>query len=324
MAAGDNLRSRANGGSRPIPISRPASFLTFLVVTCATAASLVTLGWRNSFPSSSPAPVVNVLLAEARGWSAATLFVTVPLSCLALVAGRRGSLRGRLAWIGTLAYFVYTYLELAVSPPFTALYLVYVTAFACAIPALVMGVASIDVDELPRLFGARAPRRSVAAFSLLFATLLGLAWLESVASTTLAGAFGWPVGEAAVGHVVHALDLGLQVPLGIAAGILLLRRKAAGDLVAAIFLINGVCIGAALAAMVASAAAASGESVWRAAPFAVVWAIGAALALTFFRSDSGAGSVTRSSVASRDVPARGPLSDKNPVPASPRPVGRSG
>ena len=106
-------------------------------------------------------------------------------------------------------------LEFAVSPPFTALYLLYVVAFACAIPALVMGAASIDVESLPRAFGDRAPRRTVAVFSLVFATLLALAWLRGIAQRTWAAAFGWPSGADAVGHVVHALDLGLQVPLAI-------------------------------------------------------------------------------------------------------------
>jgi hypothetical protein len=61
------------------------------------------------------------------------------------------------------------------------------------------------------------------------------------------------------------------VPLGIAAGLTPLRRRAVGNLVAAILLANAACMGAALTAMVAWAAAASSATVWNAAPFAVVW-----------------------------------------------------
>ena len=224
------------------------------------------------------------MLAEARGWSAATLLVAIPLAVISLRAAGRGSLRGRLVWLGALAYFVYTYLEFAVSPPFTALYLLYVAAFACGIPALVIGAASIDVAELPVAFGDRVPRRTIAIFSLLFAALLAAAWLKGIASRTLAGAFGWPVGADAVGHVVHALDLGLQVPLGIAAGLLLLRNRSAGFVVAAIMLVNWVCMGAALTAMVLCGAADAGTSAWFAVPFGLVWGIGVILAVVFFRS----------------------------------------
>ena len=268
------------------PFPRSAVVLSLIVVALAAAASLATLVWGGAFPDPSPAPLVNRMLAEARGYCAATLLVAIPLTLLSLRAASRGSTRGRLVWIGGIAYFVYTYLEFAVSPPFTALYLVYVAAFACATPALVMGAASIDIAALQKTFGARTPRRSVAVFSLLVAALLALAWLKDIVGRTLAGTFGWPTGTDAVGHVVHALDLGLQVPLGIAAGVLLLRRRPAGNLVAAMMLVNAVCMGAALTAMVAWPAVASGASVWSAWPFAIAWGVAIAFTIAFFRASA--------------------------------------
>lgn len=277
-----DVRSASAGFTKPVP--RSAVLLSIVVVVCAALASLTTLLWRGAFPDPSPASVGNSVLAEARGWSAATLLVAIPLAIVSLREACRGSLRGRLVWLGALAYFVYTYLEFAVSPPFTALYLVYVAAFACAIPALAIGAVSIDIAELPVAFGDRVPRRTIGLFSLLFASLLAIAWLKGIASLTLAGTFGWPVGEDAVGHVVHALDLGLQVPLGIAAGVMLLRHRPAGLLVAAIMLVNMVCMGAALTAMVLCSTSDAGTSRWIAGPFALFWIIGAVLAVMLLRS----------------------------------------
>jgi hypothetical protein len=87
-----------------------------------------------------------------------------------------------------------------------------------------------------------------------------------------------------VQHVVHALDLGLQVPLGIATGVMLLRRRPAGLLLAAIMLANWVCMGAALTGMVAFSVAASGASPWVVGPFALFCGVGLALAVALFRS----------------------------------------
>lgn len=265
-------------------VPRSAVVLSIIVVSLAAVASFITLVWNDSFPDPSPASIGNRVLAEARGWSAATLLVAIPLVIISVWAACRGSLRGRLAWLGTLAYCVYTYLEFAVSPPFTALYLIYVAAFACSISALVIVIASIDVAGLPAAFGDRIPRRTLAVFSILVSFLLAVAWLKEITSRTLSGSFGWPAGEDAVAHVVHALDLGLQVPLGIAAGVMLLRRRPTGLLLAAIMLVNGVCMGAALTAMVLCSAADAGTSAWIAAPFALVWLIGMILAVVFFRS----------------------------------------
>jgi hypothetical protein len=266
------------------PLAWPAAILSIASLVCAAVASVTTLLWSGAFPDASATPAFNGVLAEARGWSAVTLGLAVPLLAVSLFAARRGSLRGRLAWLGAVAYLVYTYLEFAVSPPFTALYLVYVTAFACAIPALVMGAASVDLQALPAMFEDRAPRRTVAVFSLVFAAFLTAAWLRGIVEQTARRDFGWPLGEAAVGHVVHALDLGLQVPLGVATGLLLLRRRPAGYLVGAIMLINAVCMTAALTAMVGWRAVAAGGSILQGAPFAVAWLVCAVLAGAFLRA----------------------------------------
>jgi hypothetical protein len=267
---------------KPIPGS--AVVLSIVSSATAAAASVTTLAWSDAFPEPSPPQTFNGPLAEARGWSLVTLGIVLPLLALSLVFARRGSLRGRLVWIGTLAYLVYTYLEFAVSPPFTALYLLYIAAFGCAIPALIIGVASIDSEELARSFTDRAPRRTVAIFALATAILLTMAWLKSIVAQTIDRDFGWPHGEAAIGHVVHALDLGLQVPLGIAAGLLLLRHRSSGYLTAAVMLVNAVCMGAALTAMVAAAALSSDRSLMEAAPFLVLPLVAVALALPFFRA----------------------------------------
>jgi hypothetical protein len=266
------------------PPARAATALSLVSSVCAAAASVATLLWSGSFPPPPGAALFNAALAEARGWSLVTLAIALPLLAFSLLAARNGSRSGHLAWLGTLAYLVYTYLEFAVGPPFTALYLLYVVAFACAIPALVMGVAAVDAAALERSLGAELPRRSIATFGLALGVLLPLAWLKGIVARTIAGDFGWPSGVDAIGHVVHALDLGLQAPLGIATAVLLLRRKPGGAVLAPILLVNSICMGLALTAMVVSSALASGRTPLEGAAFAIIPLIATVLAAGFFRA----------------------------------------
>jgi hypothetical protein len=269
-------------------IPRSAHLLSMIALACAAVASLVTLAWSGSFPQPSPPLPSNNILAEARGWSAATLALALPLAILSIRAARRGSLSGRLAWLGVLAYLVYTYLELAVSGPFTPLYLVYIAAFACALVALVIAAGTLDVAALPQMIGARAPRRTVAIYSLLVAVFLAIAWLKSILARTAKGEFGWNDAIASVAHVVQALDLGLIVPLALLTAVLLLRKKPSGDLCASLMLIIGTCMGAALAGMVAWSAIDAGRSAIESAPFVVLFLISMILARWFFLSASRA------------------------------------
>lgn len=266
------------------PVSRTAVTFSVLSLAFAATASGVTLFWDGAFPPPPGATTFNAALAEARGWSLVTLTVVLPMLVLLLRAARRGSLRARLAWLGPLAYLIYTYLEFAVSPPFTVLYLAYIAAFACALVALPLALASVDAALLERTYGRRIPRRSIAAFALVSSALLALAWLKGIAARTLAAEFGWPQGVDAVGHVVQALDLGLQVPLGIATGVALLRRHRSGIVLAAVCLLNGVCMGLALTAMVAASSLASGQPLSAALPFVALPIVAGGLALAFFRT----------------------------------------
>jgi enoyl-CoA hydratase/carnithine racemase len=74
------------------------------------------------------------------------------------------------------------------------------------------------------------------------------------------------------------------VPLGLTAGVLLLLRRPAGYLAAAIMLVNGLCMGGGLAAMVLADALASSGSPAAAAPFALVPLAAGALALALLRA----------------------------------------
>jgi hypothetical protein len=272
------------------PLTDRAVVVSLVSLACALVASVVTLAWDGSFPPPAGDPV-NGVLAEARGWSAVTAFLALPLGVIALRAAARGSLRGRVVWAGIEVYLVYTYLEIAVSPPFSALYLLYVATFATAIPAALMAISSVDAATLAEAVSPSVPRRGIALFALTFPIVLAGAWLSDIVPRLIAGDFGYPTGPAAVAHVVHALDLGLQVPLGIAAGLLLLRREPAGWWVGGILLVQAVCMAAALTAMVGVHAVAAGDSAFAAAPFAGLFVVCLGLAVRFLRGmeDEGRG-----------------------------------
>jgi retinol dehydrogenase 14 len=249
-----------------VPLPRHALVLSIAATCLAAVASLSVLLWPGSFPPPGPGP--NDVLAEARGWSAVTLVIAVP--ALAIASSRTSSPAWRLVWFGVLAYFFYTYLEMAVSPPFTALHLVYVAAFACALWALIGGAGAIGTEEYEATLESNLLRRTIGIFLLLFGLGLAAVWLRTIIGQTVEGRFGWPSGADAVRHVVRALDLGLLVPLGLAGGVLLIRRRPSGVVLGGVGLIVASLMSFALSAMVAVQTFTAGSSLRAAAPFFAV------------------------------------------------------
>jgi hypothetical protein len=247
----------------------------------AAVASAVTLFSDLAYPPPPSAPLHNGVLAEARGWSLVTLLWVIPLGVFALERARGGSTKARVAWAGAMAYLVYTYLEIAVSGPFTPLFLVYVGTLAFSGVGLVMAIGSIDVRTLDA-FGPRVPRRPLAIFALITSVGLAAAWTKGIVLRMIANDYGWPDAYGSVAQVVHALDLGLQVPLGIAAGVLLLANRPAGVLVGGVFAVMAATMFPALTGMVMASGLDSGEGLAPGVPFAIASCIAITLAATFF------------------------------------------
>jgi hypothetical protein len=197
----------------------------------------------------------NEPLMNGVGMKGTDVFViafAVPLLLGSLRLARRGSLRGGLVLLGTLAYFLYNAAHQALSYAYNPLFPIYVALFGTSFFACGLVTLAFDLPDLAAHFSARLPRRGIAAFlftvgaalllvwgglSLLPAALQGAAPPELASSTTL---------------VTHAIDMAIIAPASWIAGVLLLRRAPAGYLLAPIIVIISWTIGGGVLAMSAA------------------------------------------------------------------------
>lgn len=185
--------------------------------------------------------------AQQQGNDVITLTVGLPLLAIATWLAFRGSLRGRLLLTGTLGFFLYTYMSMAMLTSYNALFLVYVALFSLSLYAFILSMMAFDLENLPRHFSERLPRRWIAGLMFLVGGFLLLAWLGRIVPPLLQGET--PVLENTTTLVIQAMDLGLIMPLAILSGVLLLRRSAWGYLLASVTLLKGITLGLGVSAM---------------------------------------------------------------------------
>ena len=149
--------------------------------------------------------------------------------------------------IGTLGFFLYTYLSMATLAAYNNLFLVYVAAFSASLFAFVLSLMTIDVETLPQRFSAGFPRRLLLAVMVITGGFLLLAWLGRIGGPLLQG--GTPALENTTTLVIQTLDLGVVVPLNLLAAVLLLRREAWGYLLASVAVLKGLTLGLGVSAM---------------------------------------------------------------------------
>lgn len=164
-----------------------------------------------------------------------TLCIGVPLLILSLLLTRKGMLRGKILLGGTLGYFFVTYLLYMLMGMYNNFFLIYVALTSFSFFALALTLFSFDFSTLCSHFNKSRAMKVVGAFLIFTSVMMGLLWLGVVVPPLLEGMFP-PQVEHYTTLVVQGLDLALLLPLGFISGVLLLKEKPLGFLLAPVYI----------------------------------------------------------------------------------------
>ncbi|HEU5260474.1 MAG TPA: hypothetical protein VFU41_03515 [Gemmatimonadales bacterium] len=224
---------------------RSELWLSTLIVILALPVHLIGL----LVPSIYRDPAI--VLPQNLGTDLVTLCVGIPLLAVTTVAMQRGSLRGRLLWLGALGYLVYDYGMYALGVRWNQLFLVYVALFGLSLYALIIGLVGTDADRIRAGLTARLPVRSVAAYLILIAVIVGVMWLAEDVGALLGGTVPPSVVQfEAPTNIVHVFDLGIVLPAMVLAAVQLVRHRPWGYVLASVLLVKAAAIGLWVAVMI--------------------------------------------------------------------------
>ena len=188
------------------------------------------------------------MAVQAKAQDIVTLFIGIPLLVVSLNLFMKKRLRGRLLLTGTLGYFLYTYTTYAFLAAYNELFLIYTALFSLCLFGFILSIRSVHIDGLPDRFSERLPRKFISGFLIFFGVLLLFMWLGRILPSLARG--DAPYGlEIYSTLVIQALDLGVNIPVGVLSGILLLKKTPWGYLLASIFMIKGLTMFMAVSAM---------------------------------------------------------------------------
>jgi hypothetical protein len=209
---------------------------TLLLALLTTA--VVVIGFTR--PEQYPAVVRTPLFVQ----DAVVLLVGVPALIVGLWTARRGSLAGRIVWLGALTNSAYVWLSVGLQVPFNRFFLAYAALFCLSLFTLVGGVLATDPEFLRSALEDRLPERLYAGALLVIAGGLALLWLAELVPATVSGRPPTLVTEVGPQALVsHFVDLSIVAPGLAVAGLWLRRGRPWGYVLAGI----GVVFGAILA-----------------------------------------------------------------------------
>ncbi len=211
-------------------------------IVAALAAAISVIGLR--FPALYRGNWGN---GTSLGNDLVTLVAAVPVLALGIVHSARGSVRARLLWLGALYYMFYNYAFYVFGIPVTKLYLPIIATFALSGVALALGLHNLDVEVVSRRFGARTPARWIAAFLFYVAAMVSFLWISQWVRFFMTGKVPDVNGSEFAYQVIAAVDLSFMVPVQIAAGCALWRRRPWGYVLGGMALVQGAIYTAVMA-----------------------------------------------------------------------------
>lgn len=189
------------------------------------------------------------IAAQARAQDIVTIILGVPLLLVSLYLTRRNLLKGKLLLVGTLGYFLYTYVSYSFLSMYNSFFLFYVILMSTSFFAFTLSIMGINIKNLPASFKKTLPVKLLSGFLILIGTAIGLMWVGLILPPLMEGMVP-PELEHYTTLVIQALDLGFVVPVSILAGILLLKRKPFGYLLSSVMYVKGITMLTALTAMI--------------------------------------------------------------------------
>jgi hypothetical protein len=171
-------------------------------------------------------PVMN---GSARGTALTMFTLALPVLGLGLITSARGSVRGRAALTGALAYLTYNATLLVYATPFNVLFLAYVALLGLSLWSMISSL----LDPPPLLVpDQRLPTRGIAAFMMTVVALNALAWLRIVIPDLGEHPPDFLNGTGLGTNPIYVQDLAVWLPAMAVVAVLLYQRRPSGVLLA--------------------------------------------------------------------------------------------
>jgi hypothetical protein len=160
------------------------------------------------------------------------VFLGLPLLATSLVYSLKGSMRGRLMLLGTLGFFLYIGSSYALGAvAYNELFLNYVALFSASLFAFVGVFSSFDAETLRAGLSDSIPRKWPGTFMVASGVITLAIWLIEPVGALISGETPKSL-DTHTTLFTNALDIAVIVPTALVAGLMILRRRPFGYVIA--------------------------------------------------------------------------------------------
>ena len=191
-------------------------------------------------------------LMRIQAQDAVIVVVGVPVLGIGLWYATRGSVRGRIVWLGSLAFMAYMWTHYAFVVAYNEFFLGYIALFSLSVFTLLAGTVRTDATAVAVAVSDGLSERTYAGFLAFAAVGLAGMWLSDIVPSLATGDL--PSGIAQFGAEAahtYVIDLGVLVPALAISAIWLRRERPWGYVSSGVLLVFAALVAPTLTAITA-------------------------------------------------------------------------
>lgn len=174
---------------------------------------------------------------QSMGQDLVDLVLIIPVFVISTVLAAKGKKGFCYIWAGVMAYLIYTFLIYAVSIHFNKLFLVYCLSLGLSFFSLAWFLYSRIRKSVSIEYFGNISYKITGIYFIAIAAIFYLLWLTEVLPATLTHNVPKSVTDTGLfTNIVHVLDLSIVLPAIMITGILILKRKQLGYVLAPVLL----------------------------------------------------------------------------------------
>ena len=170
---------------------------------------------------------------QARAQDCITLFLGIPLLIFSLLKARKNLVVGRILLAATLGYFCLTYTTYTFNTIYNRLFLVYVILMSTSTFAFALSLLSFNYKKASVYFRKRTPVVPIGCYLMLTSVVIAALWLNQILPSALRNYIPQWVEHGAT-LPIQAIDLGFVLPATFITGVLVIKRRSLGYILAPI------------------------------------------------------------------------------------------
>ncbi len=204
--------------------------LVFFIITTSLSGLLI--------PATYSQETVNWNV-QAIGQDIINLFLILPFLLASAFYTGRGNKKALFVWSGCLLYLIYTFVIYCFSLHFNRLFLIYCFTFGSAFYGLAYVFYILPKNPIIEWYKkSKIPFKTTGIYFITLGCLFYFLWLATIIPAVINGTTPREIIDiGALTNPVHVLDISIVLPGFLLTGVLLIKKKQIGLLLAPMFLV---------------------------------------------------------------------------------------